>query len=90
MCICGPPPFSRFPHDQMILFLLDSASAPKIPAHTPGMLRRATRTIAGAVPLSCQLLPLGEMEWISAWALSSYWTHMAWHARRQTPRSCHL
>lgn len=53
----------------MVLSLLDSAFAPKIPAHTPG---DAKEPVGGTVLLSCHLLPLGEKEWFPAWALSSY------------------
>lgn len=61
---------------------LDSAFAPEIPAHTPGDAKEGNQNHGGAVPLSCQLLLLGEEEWFSAWAVSSYWSPMAWHTRR--------
>lgn len=72
MCICGPPLFFRFPYYQMGYSFLDSAFAPEIPAHTPGDAKEGNQNHGGAVPLSCQLLLLGEEEWFSAWAVSSY------------------
>lgn len=43
-----------------------------------GMLRRATRTMGGAAPLSLLAASLGE-EWFSAWVLSTYWPRVAWY-----------
>ena len=43
-----------------------------------GMLRRATRTMGGAAPLSLPGASLSE-EWFSAWVLSTYWPCVAWY-----------
>lgn len=59
--------FYRFPHDQMVLSLLDSAFAPEIPAHIPGDAKGGQPELWVGLPTpagegglphwACQLLP---------------------------------